>query len=829
MRGHENDRGRVRWDDWTASFRCVSKETRNTMIENLTLVEKAALLSGKNVWQTRALPRHGVPSLFMADGPHGVRKQLGSSDHLGLNESEKATCFPTAATIANSWDPVLAEQIGEALGEEAASLEVDVLLGPGLNIKRSPLNGRNFEYFSEDPHLTGKLAAAYVRGIQSRGIAATPKHFAVNSQELRRMTTDSVVDERTLREIYLAAFEIVVRESEPRALMSSYNLVNGVYANEDPFLLKTVLREEWGFDGAVITDWGGSNDAVSGARAGSTLEMPSPGLDSVRQLVAAVENGTLDEADLDARVIEIVELALAFRSPLDPVAPLDIDGHHELARRAAEASVVLLKNDGDILPLAAGTRVALIGDFAATPRYQGAGSSVVNPTKLTTALEALGATDLELVEYAQGFERHGAPNKALEDAAALAASAADVVLLYLGLDEISECEGLDRADMRMAQNQLDLLARLSAVNPKIVVVLSAGSAVEIPWLDSAAALVHGYLGGQAGAEAVMNVLTGAVNPSGKLAETYPMRHEDTPAFEYFPGTERTAEYREGLYVGYRYFDTAGVPVRFPFGFGLSYTTFAYSDLEVTPTSATFTITNTGAVDGAEIAQLYVGRTGDGVHRPARELKGFTKVALTAGESQRVTIELDEAAFRHFDVATGAWQVESAEYTIEIGASVADPRLHAQVAIEGSIAAVADGSPYAGARITRVSDVDFAQLLGRDIPPAHWTPGDLGINDALAQMRVAKSGLARLAFRVLDSLKRKAERAHTPDLNLLFLYNMPFRAIAKMTNGAVTMGMVEAIVMIVNGHFFRGVGALVSGFVRNARDNATTRRELKATA
>jgi len=681
------------------------------MIDNLTLLEKAAMLSGKNIWESRAIPRHGVPSLFMSDGPHGVRKQLGSADHLGINASQKATCFPTAATVANSWDPVLAEQIGEALGKEAASLEVDVLLGPGLNIKRSPLCGRNFEYFSEDPYLTGKLAAAYVRGIQSQGVAATPKHFAVNSQELRRMTTDSVLDERTLREIYLTAFEIVVREAEPRALMTSYNLVNGVYANENAFLLQKVLRDEWGFEGAVITDWGGGNDAVEGVRNGSAIEMPSPGLDSVRQLVAAVENGTLPEAELDARVREVIELALAFRNPLDPVAPLDVAGHHLLAQRAAEQSIVLLKNDAGLLPLAPGTRVAVIGDFAENPRYQGAGSSLVNPTRLTTTLQAIGATDLELVDFAQGFDRHGAADENLATEAERAAKSSDVVLLYLGLDEISESEGLDRSDMRMAPNQVRLLTRLRAANPNIVVVLSAGSAVEIPWLDDCAALVHGYLAGQAGAAALLNVITGAVNPSGKLAETYPIRHEDTPAFRYFPGTERTAEYREGPYVGYRYYDTAGVPVRFPFGFGLSYTEFAYSALTVTDSEVSFTVTNTGAVDGAEIAQLYIGRNGTGVHRPAKELKGFVKVPLAAGHARTVTIPLDDKAFRHFDLASDAWLVETAEYTVHVGANVADIRLTGSLAVQGTIAPIAPAvpGPYDTATITDVDDADFSAL------------------------------------------------------------------------------------------------------------------------
>jgi len=806
------------------------------MIENLTLLEKAAMLSGKNIWESRAIPRHGVPSLFMSDGPHGVRKQLGSADHLGINASQKATCFPTAATVANSWDPALAEQIGEALGEEAASLEVDVLLGPGLNIKRSPLCGRNFEYFSEDPYLAGKMAAGYVRGIQSQGVAATPKHFAVNSQELRRMTTDSVLDERTLREIYLTAFEIVVREAEPRALMTSYNLVNGVYANENAFLLQKVLRDEWGFDGAVITDWGGGNDAVEGARAGSAIEMPSPGLDSVRQLVAAVQNGTLPEAELDARVNEVIELALAFRNPLDPVAPLDVAGHHRLAEHAAEQSIVLLKNDGGpngggLLPLAPGTRVAVIGDFADSPRYQGAGSSLVNPTRLTTTLDAIGATELELVDFARGFDRHGADDESLAAAAVLAAQSSDVVLLYLGLDEISESEGLDRSDMRMAPNQLALLGRLRAVNPNIVVVLSAGSAVEIPWLDDCAALVHGYLAGQAGAAALLNVITGAVNPSGKLAETYPIRHEDSPAFRYFPGTERTAEYREGPYVGYRYYDTANVPVRFPFGFGLSYTEFAYSDLTVTDTAVSFTVANTGPVDGAEIAQLYIGRTGPGVHRPAKELKGFVKVPLAAGEQRVVTIPLDDKAFRHFDIASDAWQVETAEYTVHVGASVADIRLTGALAVQGTIAPITPAvpGPYDTAAITDVSDADFAALIGRAIPPAHWTPGPLGINDALCQMRDAKSPLARLAFRLLNRMLKKSEAAHKPDLNLLFLFNMPFRAIAKMTNGAVSLHMVEALLLIVNGHFIRGVGGLIRASLRNRRANAQTRKALQATA
>lgn len=799
------------------------------MIEKLTLIEKAAIVSGKNVWQTRGVPRLGIPSVFMADGPHGVRKQLGSSDHLGLNQSEPATCFPTAATIANSWDESLAEELGGALGDEAARLDVDVLLGPGLNIKRSPLCGRNFEYFSEDPYLSGKLAAGYVRGIQSRGVAATPKHFAVNSQELRRMTTDSVLDERTLREIYLTAFEIVVREARPRAIMSSYNLVNGVYANEDPFLLGSVLRGEWGFDGAVITDWGGGNDAVRGAATGSSIEMPSPGYDSVRQLVAAVKSGSLPEDVLDERVHEVIRLARAGRQ--SAAGPVDSDAHHALARRAAAESVVLLKNNDGILPLAPGTRVGVIGDFAANPRYQGAGSSVVNPTLVTTALGAIAETELELVAYAQGFDRHGRPDQLLEQAALEVAESSDVVLLYLGLDEISESEGLDRTHLRMAQNQLDLLAKVHAVNPSVVVILSAGSVTEIPWLEQCAALLHGYLGGQAGAAAMVDVLTGTVTPSGKLAETFPLRHEDSPAFGYFPGTERTAEYREGPYVGYRYFSTAQKPVRFPFGFGLSYTSFAYSELTISPLGAQFAVTNVGAVTGAEIAQLYIGRIGDGVYRPSRELKGFAKVALRPGESATLIIPFDDKTFRHFDVARRSWQVETATYAVMIGASVDDLRLDGKIAVEGTL--VPSPTPqalsaYAHADITAVDDLAFAALLGRSIPQARWSAGPLGINDALCQMRAARNPIARLAFRLLERKKVAAEAAHQPDLNVLFLYNMPFRAIAKMTNGTVSMEMVEALVSLVNSRLLGGLGALVCAAMRNAISNSQTRRALRGT-
>lgn len=791
--------------------------TDETHVGDLTDLEKAALLSGENVWQSRSFPHAGIRSLFFADGPHGVRKQTGSGDHLGIASSQPATCFPTAATVANSWDPALAEEAGRALGAEAAEQGVDVLLGPGLNIKRSPLCGRNFEYFSEDPYLAGTLAAGYVRGIQSQGVAASPKHFAANSQELRRMASDSLVDERTLREIYLTAFEIVVRESSPRVIMSAYNRVNGEYAHENRHLLTEVLRDEWGFDGAVITDWGGGNDPVAAIRAGGGLEMPSPGLDSARRIVAAVRSGDLPMADLDARVEELRALGQWVDGGESRGA--DTSDHHALARRAAQQSIVLLKNDASLLPLPAGERVAVIGDFAQTPRYQGAGSSLVNATSVTTALDALGSSELDVVAYAQGFRRLGGEDEALAAEAVDAARDADTVLLYLGLDEVSESEGKDRDHLRLNDNQVSLLKRLHEVNERIVVVLSAGAVVETPWLDDAAALVHGYLGGQAGAEAMADVLTGLVNPSGRLAETYPLRLEDSPTHGLFPAEGEAAEYREGLYVGYRYYTTADAPVRFPFGFGLSYTTFAYDELRVSEAGATFSVENTGTGAGAEVAQMYVRRTSPGVHRPDLELKGFCKVYLEPGERARVTIPFDRYTFRHFDAVADGWAVETGDYEIVVGSHVADARLTGTHVVDGDAPGVLDESlpGYAAGDVRDVPDDEFARLLGRELPAPRPARSELGINDPLRAMHGARSPLARIAASGLRRLIARSERRGAPDLNLYFLYNMPFRAIGKMTNGSVSAPMVDAITLIVNGHFFRGTGRLVRASIRNLRD------------
>ena len=798
------------------------------IIAKLNLEQKCALLSGAGTFTTRGCPKAGVPSITLSDGPNGVRKQAGTADHLGLNPSVPATCFPTAATVACSWDPALGEEIGRAMGEEAAAQEVAVLLGPGLNTKRSPLCGRNFEYFSEDPYLSGKMAAAYVRGIQSEGIAACPKHFAVNSQELRRMASDSVLDERTLRELYLTGFEIVVKEAAPKTIMSSYNLVNGTYANENAHLLQDILRRDWGFSGAVVTDWGGSNDHALGVKNGSTLEMPAPGGDAVRELLAAVQSGKITEADVDARLDELLTLVLDTSAAVQKHSrSFDADAHHALARRAAAESAVLLKNDGGILPLAAGARVAVIGDFAETPRYQGAGSSAVNSIKVDTLLDCLAQSGLQCAGFAAGFDRQGRPDADKKAQAVALAQKADTVLLCLGLDEIKESEGLDRVDMKLADNQIELLQAVEQANPNTVVVLNAGASLETPWLAHCRALVYGALGGQAGAGAMVDVLTGKVNPGGKLAETWANAYEETPARDNFAGAGRTVQYREGLYVGYRYYQTAGVPVAFPFGYGLSYTSYAYSDLKVTADSVTLTVTNTGACDGAEIVQVYIAKPGAEIFRPAQELKAFARVPLAAGESRTVTLPLDDKAFRYWNTRTDCWEVEGGRYEVRVGASSADIRLTANVDIRGTNAP----DPYAGkalphyksGSVQNVPDAEWEALLGHPIPQDKVK---IDRNMTLGELNHSRSPLGWLIWAVLTALLNASFKKGKPDLNVLFQYNMPLRALAKMTSGAISMGMVDGIVMELQGFWIIGLVRVIYEAVKNQLLNAQMERRLR---
>lgn len=784
------------------------------IISSMTVRQKAELLTGKNFWQTKDFSELGVPSIFLADGPHGLRRQAAKADHLGLNESIPATCFPTAATMANSWNEALGERMGRALGEEAASLGVNVLLGPGTNIKRNPRCGRNFEYFSEDPYLAGKMTASYVRGIQANGTSACVKHFAGNNQEERRMANDSVIDERTLREIYLTAFEIAVKEGGTKCIMSSYNKVNGVYADENTHLIREILRGEWGFDGVITSDWGGTNNKVASVRAGSDLEMPSCKY-GVDDLVKAVESGELDERYLNESVERVLRL-IESTSAGEKGKPFDIEAHHDLARECAEESIVLMKNDG-ALPLDDKVKVAVIGDFAQNPRYQGAGSSMVNPTKLDTLLSSLGGVNI--VGYERGFHRYGKSRQRLTERAIKLAKRAEVTVLCLGLDEVTEAEGLDRQDIKIPQNQIELFKLIRVFSKKLVVLLSCGSAVETGFLRSANAILYGCLSGQAGASAMANVLTGRVNPSGKLAETFPVKYGDCPSAKYFPGRQMTAEYREGPFVGYRYYDTAGVPVAYPFGHGLSYTKFEYSDISVSGSGVTFKIKNIGKRDGAEIAQLYVGKADGKIYRPAKELKGFKKVFIESGESVTVTIDFDDKTFRYFDTDTGKWQVEGGEYQLYIGAGSADIRLQTTVVKEGTLGNCPRNMPrlpsFFVGKVTEVGDEEFAALIGREIPKSGYdfckkNRMTVHENSTVADLKYARGGTGRAFYRIIifiiALMARFGNKATANTLTMGALH-APVRALAKF--GGMTRRQLEGLIVMFNGRFFKGLGMFIT--------------------
>ncbi len=678
------------------------------ILAQLSLEEKAALLDGSDFWHTEPVERLGVPRILVTDGPHGLRK-VAAPDDASIEHSDEATCFPPAAGFGSSWDPELARRVGQALGVECRVAGVSVLLGPGVNMKRSPLCGRNFEYFSEDPLLAGKLAAAWVSGVQSHGVGTSLKHFAANNQEADRLRVSAEVDERTLREIYMAAFERVVKETQPWTVMSAYNKINGTYACENHWLLTQVLRDEWGFDGLVVSDWAAVDDRVAAAAAGCDLEMPSSSGVGTRAIVDAVLRGELAEAQVDAAVARV--LAMVERAGRrEPLESFDLDAHHELAREAAAASAVLLKNDQNLLPLDPehGGPIAVIGEFARTPRYQGAGSSQVNPTRLDNALDSLrtALAGKREVLFAPGFEIEAEqPDEQLFAEAVQAAAGAEVALVFLGLPASYESEGWDREHMNLPALQIDLLARIAAVNPNVVVVLSNGSAVVTSgWDQHVRALVEGWLLGQAGGRAISDLLLGFVSPSGRLAETIPQKFTDNPTIGNFPGEGHIVRYGEGLLIGYRWYDAHGLKVSYPFGHGLSYTSFDYSDLEVTVlddgprprVELAVSVTNSGARAGAEVVQVYVADPVASVYRPEQELRGFSKVMLEPGASTRVTIELDHRAFAYWHTARGEWVVEGGEFRVAVGASSRDIRLRQTLSLSGGdvSAPLAVNSTYA---------------------------------------------------------------------------------------------------------------------------------------
>ena len=685
----------------TAPEADVTTGTPEEVVAGLTLEEKASLTSGEGMWHTKSVERVGLPAILLTDGPHGVRKER--AEGLGLRNAVPATCFPPAVALGATFDPELLERVGVALGEEAVAEEVGVLLGPGINIKRSPLCGRNFEYLSEDPLVAGTLGSALVRGLQSQGVGASVKHFAANNQESDRMRVSADIDPRALREIYLRGFQRVVTEAQPWTVMCSYNRINGTYASEDPWLLTSVLRDEWGFEGLVMSDWGAVNDRVSALVAGLDLEMPASGGRTDTEIVAAVSDGRLDEAVVDrgaARVVSLVQKAAARSgsvaaqsgSAAHEPATYDAEAHHALAREAAGRSVVLLTNDG-ILPLERSQSVAVIGAFAKTPRFQGAGSSFINPTQLDSALGGIRAqAGEERVGYAEGFvlDEDGdagvLAERLVAEAAELAGSK-DVAVVFLGLPDSRESEGFDRPDIELPVEQLELLDAVVAVNPRTVVVLSNGSVVRLgEVVDRAAAVVEGWLLGQAGGSATADVLYGDVNPSGRLAETIPVRLQDSPAFLDFPGEHGHVRYGEGLFVGYRWYDARELEVAFPFGHGLSYTTFEYSGLTVTAdeggVDVTLTVTNTGSRDGREVVQAYVSLTESAMARAPKELKGFASVALEAGESREVTVRLRREDLAVWDVRVDRWVVEGGTYAVAVGASSRDLRVAGTVEVSG---------------------------------------------------------------------------------------------------------------------------------------------------
>jgi beta-glucosidase len=723
--------------------------------------------------------------------------------------------------------------MAQHLGKEAVWQRVNVLLGPGINIKRNPLCGRNFEYFSEDPYLAGKMAAVYVRGIQSNGVSACVKHFAANNQEHRRMVVDSVVDERALREIYLQPFEMAVKEGKVKTVMSAYNKINGTYANESMHVLYDILRKEWGFDGVVVTDWGGADDRVNGLKAGNDLEMPTTNGETDREIVAAVKEGRLDEKVLDEAVDRLLTLIFETNATLEKAGDIvfDEEAHHEMARRACEEAIVLLKNENNALPLKSQEKVAIIGDFAQNPRYQGAGSSIVNPTKLENTLENINKYDLDFIGFEKGFNRYGKKSKRLIKKAMRLAQKADTILLYLGLDEVTETEGMDRADMRLPQNQIELLNSLSELGKKIVIILSCGSAIEMNFTDQADAALHSYLGGQAGARAVLNVLVGKVNPSGKLSESHPYRYEDCASAKYFPGKEMTAEYRESVYVGYRYYDTAGVEVKYPFGYGLSYTTFEYSDLKISDNGVKFKISNTGKYDGAEVAQLYIGLENSKIFRPKKELKGFYKVFLKAGETKTVEIAFDDKTFRFYNAVKKQWEIEKGDYTIFIGASSKDIRLQGVLSVEG---VSADGiydkamlPSYFACDVKDVSESEFEQLLGRALPNPHFefykkNRIEVDIYTTVSQLKYARGWTGRLfsgAINFAIKLLRAIGKKSAANVLIMGVFYNPLRAISRLSGGLISWGQLQGMIVMFNGKFFKGL----SMFLKEGRKKKKERK------
>ena len=784
------------------------------IVNKMSLEQKARFVSGYDYWHLEEAKELGLPKIMITDGPHGLRKQnpdKKSSSGIGLGNSVPTTCFPPAATSACSWDEDLLRLEGEALAEECIQEKVSVILGPGTNIKRSPVCGRNFEYFSEDPLLAGKMSASLINGCQSKGVGNSLKHFACNSQEAFRMVVNEVIDERTIREIYFPAFEIAVKESQPWTVMNSYNRINGVYASQNKWLQQDVLRDEWGFKGLVVTDWGASVDRIPGLENGTDLEMPSSGTLNTQKIIDAVKNGDLDIKVLDERVDNVVDLIVKSKPNLEKNYKYDAEAHHKLAQRVAEGSMTLLKNEESILPLKSGQKVAVIGELAKSPRFQGAGSSVINATKLDNAYDCLVSLGVD-VTYAQGYEKgKDVINPQLVSEAAAAAKGADVAVVFAGLTEEFEGEGYDRADINMPSCHNNLISEVAKANPNTVVVLAGGSVVYMPWVNEVKGLLNSGLGGQATGAAVANILTGKVNPSGKTAETYPLRFEDNPTYGNYPGGPVTSEHRESVYIGYRYYDTAEKEVLFPFGYGLSYTTFAYSEIKVSSKDikdtntleVSFKIKNTGSVDGAEIAEIYVADKESTIFRPKKELRAFTKVFLKAGEEKKVTVELGKRAFAYYNVNIGDWHVETGAFEILVGASSRDIRLTETVNVTSTVEAeIPDyrktAPAYYTADLSGMKGEQFEAVYGQKLPsPAFDKSKKIDIYCCLNDARHTKWG-GRIC-KLIEGVMSKMGSDANGDGKMLaaMATQIPIRNFIAMSMGVFSPEMADGLLMILN--------------------------------
>lgn len=773
------------------------------ILAQMTLEEKAAVCDGADFWHLKGMEKYGFPSIMVCDGPHGLRKKDYSKKGDSLSNSVPAISYPTAATTAASWDPELLYEMGVALGKKCLKEEVGVLLGPGINMKRSPLCGRNFEYFSEDPVLAGELSAGFINGVQSMGVGTSLKHFCANSQETRRMTCDSVVDERTLREIYLTAFEIAVKKGKPWTVMNSYNKINGAHGSENKHTQIEILRNEWGFDGVVVSDWGAVNNRVLGLKNGNDLEMPSSSGSGAKKIVDAVRSGELDEAVVDERALNVLNLIKKAADGSRAGYAYNDEDDQPFARRVAASSMVLLKNNG-ILPLKKSGKVAVIGELARKPRYQGAGSSHINPTRLDNALDELKNAGYN-VEFAQGYELSAKKAKKNDTHIAQAVELArncDTAIVFVGLTDEYEAEGFDRTHMNLPDAHDKLVAEILKVNKNAIVVLAGGSPVEMPWNDGVAAILNSYLGGQAGAGAVADIISGAVNPSGKLPETYPMFYADTPAKNNFPGNPASVEYRESVYIGYRYYEKSKKAVRYPFGFGLSYTTFEYSDIKLSSKTIKDTDTlnvsvkvkNTGAVSGYEIIQLYVADKESTIYRPEKELKGFKKIWLNPDEEKEVVFELSKRAFAFYNVNINDWCVESGEFDILVGTSSEDIRLSATVNVKAEDVDIPDYSAtapvYYTGDIQNVPEEQFVAVLGRELPPANYDPNrPLSIADTFESCSHTKNG-ARF-YKLLGTLV-PAGFAQAIALQT------PFRDFISMSGGVFSEQMADGLVKWLSG-------------------------------